>query len=213
MISAGGARLVLASGSPRRLALLRKAGFDPRPVPSGLAEDEAPGESPEELARRLAEAKARAVAGVERDETGSPVVVLGADTVVALGDQGLGKPEDPEEAAAMLRRLSGRPHRVVTGVALVGPRPAQVEVFSVATEVRFRALSEAEVVAYAATGEGMDKAGGYGIQGGAASFVAAIEGSYTNVVGLPLAETVEALEARRVPRRFSGGTSEPRGLG
>ncbi|HJK97966.1 MAG TPA: Maf family protein, partial [Polyangiaceae bacterium LLY-WYZ-14_1] len=96
---------------------------------------------------------------------------------------------------------------------LVGPRPAQVEVFSVATEVRFRALSEAEVVAYAATGEGMDKAGGYGIQGGAASFVAAIEGSYTNVVGLPLAETVEALEARRVPRRFSGGTGEPRGLG
>jgi septum formation protein len=180
---------VLASASPRRAELLARAGIDFDTRPAHVDETPWPGEEPEAHVRRLAEAKARAVAVDHRG-----ALVLGSDTIVVLDGRILGKPLDADEARAMLRALSGRAHDVLTGVALVIGDEARVDVCR--TRVWFRTLTAAEIDGYVATGEPMDKAGAYGIQGGAARFVERIEGSRSNVVGLPVEVVRAMLEGR-----------------
>jgi len=177
----------LASASPRRGELLRQIGV-PFTV-RAAAIDEAPllRETPEAYVVRLAAAKAEAIWASVADAR----PVLGADTAVVLDDEILGKPADATEAAAMLERLSGRTHRVLTAVAVRHGGGVDTRVSD--SEVRFRATTAAERVAYCATGEPFDKAGGYGIQGHAAVFVESIKGSYSGVVGLPLYETAALL--------------------
>lgn len=170
-------RLVLASASPRRVALLREAGVAFEQRPAHIDETRAPGERAEEYVVRLAEAKARA-AWIEGTRS------LGADTVVVLGERVLGKPASAAEARRMLEDLSGREHRVLTGTALFDGATCHSQWEQ--TVVRFRVLSEAEITSYLDTGEPFDKAGAYGIQGRAGRFVEAVHGSYSNVVGLPL---------------------------
>jgi len=189
-------RLILASASPRRAELLRLAGFDFDVDPADVDETARDGESPADYVRRLASAKSAAVHG-RRAEA---VVVLGADTAVVVDGLILGKPRDDGEAAAMLRRLGGRTHEVLTGVSL---RNGRTELNAVViTRVTFGALSDADIAAYVASGEGRDKAGAYAIQGLASRFVPSIEGSYSNVVGLPVATVAEL-----VSRLASGGES------
>ena len=182
-------RLVLASGSPRRAVLLARLGLDPEIRPAAV--DEAPlvDEPPLELVLRLADAKARAVQHPTVDE-----VVLAADTMVVLDGDALGKPRDDAEAAGMLRRLSGRTHEVLTALAVRRGRRRYVT--TVTTRVRFRVLTDTEVAWYLATGEPRDKAGAYALQGAGAALVDHLDGSDTNVIGLPLAATVQLL--RRV---------------
>jgi septum formation protein len=180
-------RLVLASSSPRRADLLQAAGLDFLVVRGDVDETPLPDESPEMHVRRLALAKAGRVApGV-----GPHAVVLGADTVVTIDGLILGKPADAAEAAAMLRRLSGRTHEVLTGVALLADEKAVVEVAH--TLVHVSDLSEDDLAWYIESGEPFDKAGAYGIQGLASRFVDRIEGSYSNVVGLPVSLVVSLL--------------------
>jgi septum formation protein len=156
--------------------------------PGDVDETPRPGERADDLVVRLAGAKATASAALG---DGTDEVVLAADTVVALGDEVLGKPRDRDEAGAMLRRLAGRTHEVVTGIAVVrGPVSA---ITRVSTQVTFRDLTEDEVAWYLATGEPDDKAGAYGLQGAGAVLVSRVDGSDTNVIGLPLAETVTLL--------------------
>jgi septum formation protein len=186
--------LILASASPRRRELLAQAGFEFQVHPTHIPEDPRPGEEPIAYVTRLAREKAQtAFARLAADSaSGDDLVVLGADTTVTLDSQILGKPEDAADAARMLRLLSGRSHRVVTGVALVTAR--STEVAAEVTAVRFLTLSEAEIEAYVATGEPMDKAGAYAIQGRAARWIPRIEGCYFNVVGLPLALVSSLIE-------------------
>ncbi len=182
--------LVLASSSPRRKELLTALGVPFRVVPAEVDERPMTGESPVQIAERLAREKAAAVAA--RLEPSA--VVLGADTVVAMSDgEVLGKPTDAEDAARMLRRLSGEEHFVHTGFAVVSREHELDVVHSVTTRVRFTRLTPEDIAAYVRTGEPMDKAGAYGIQGIGGMFVRSITGSYSNVVGLPLAEVREAL--------------------
>jgi septum formation protein len=187
-------RLVLASGSPRRLALLAQIGIVPDHVlPSDIDESPRRDESPRALAERLAVEKAEASAAVAAKDADFPVALtLAADTVVAVGRRILPKCATQGEAEACLSLLSGRGHRVYTGVALAtaagGLRRRLVE-----TRVRFKRLSHEEIDAYLRSGEWRGKAGGYAIQGLAGAFVVRIVGSYTNVVGLPLAETAALL--------------------
>jgi len=183
------APLVLASASPRRLDLLRQIGVEPNAVvPADV--DEAPRvrELPRALAQRLAAAKAQAVAASYPD-----ALVLGADTVVACGRRALPKTETEAEAAACLDLLSGRGHRVLGGVALVLPGGRMLERV-VETAVAFKRLDRRERQAYLASGEWRGKAGGYAIQGLAAALIRRINGSYSNVVGLPLFETTALLQ-------------------
>ncbi len=180
-------RLILASASPRRLDLLKQIGIVPDAiVPADVDETPLPRELPARLAKRLAAAKAEAVAAREGD-----AVVLAADTVVACGRRILPKAESRDEAERCLRLLSGRRHRVYGGVALAIPDGRRA-VRLVTTIVSFKRLTPAEIGAYLDSGEWQGKAGGYAIQGRAAAFVKAINGSYTNVVGLDLF-TVAAL--------------------
>jgi len=183
--------LVLASASPRRRELLTQAGFSFTVDPAHIPEDPLPGEEPIAYVTRLAREKAQAVydqlAGAD-----SALAVLGADTTVTLDDQILGKPADGEDAARMLRMLSGRTHRVITGVALVTARA--VEAAAEVTTVWFREISGAEIAAYVTTSEPMDKAGAYAIQGRAARWIPRVEGCYFNVVGLPIALVTRLLE-------------------
>ncbi|AEI66078.1 Maf-like protein [Corallococcus macrosporus] len=183
--------LVLASASPRRRELLSQ--LDLRFTVSAADIDETPhaGEPARDYVGRLAREKARVVAARHPGAW-----VLAADTTVALGAELMGKPRDAEEAQAMLTRLSGRTHDVYTGVALAGRHE---EALVVHTRVTFRALSAAELAWYANTGEPLDKAGAYAIQGRGGVLVAGVEGSPSNVVGLPLAETVALLERAGVP--------------
>jgi nucleoside triphosphate pyrophosphatase len=185
--------LVLASASPRRLELLRLAGIEPLVDPADIDETHDPTVAPDEHAALLARSKARAVAERRPNDA-----ILGADTVVAVGRRLLGKPRDPGDARAMLELLSGRGHHVVTAVHLLPPDGADWPAVSLTvwTAVIFRVLSAADIDRYVASRDWEGKAGGYAIQGGAAPFVRSITGSYTNVVGLPLAEVVE--ELRRV---------------
>ncbi len=180
--------LVLGSASPRRAELLTQLGYEFRVQPADIDERRLPHEPPRQYVRRLAAAKARKVA---REAPTS--VVLGADTIVAYGDRLLGKPRDRAEGMAMLALLSGRSHWVLSGVALCGPRRAAA--VCVATRVTFRSVSVQEAAAYWEAEQPQDKAGGYGIQGAAGIFVKQIEGSYSNVVGLPLVETRLLLHA------------------
>ncbi len=178
--------LVLASASPRRRELLAQAGFSFIVHPAHIPEDPLPGENPIAYVTRLAREKAEAVyRELLSKESGPPQVVLGADTTVTLDNQILAKPADPADAARMLRLLSGRTHHVITGVAVVTPDRA--EVAAEVTGVRFLTLSDDEIESYVATGEPMDKAGAYAIQGRAARWIPRVQGCYFNVVGLPLA--------------------------
>jgi septum formation protein len=186
--------LVLASGSPRRRELLAGLGIRFTVVVPDVDETPTAGEDPAAYVERLARAKAEAVVEqlAGRADPGR-VVVLAADTTVALGGMILGKPTGAADAGVMLRALSGRTHQVHTGVAVVGPGHADSSVTT--TDVTFRALTSAEIAAYVATGDPFDKAGGYGIQGEAGRFVAALSGSASNVVGLPVAQTIALLSA------------------
>ncbi len=174
--------LLLASASPRRADLLRTAGFDIEVWAANVDERQLPGESPAAHVARLAEAKAAAVSAASNH------VVVAADTVVVIDGEVLGKPKDDEDAARMLRLLSGRRHDVLTGVSVGGL--TRVE----ATAVEFLPLSDREIAWYVKTGEPRDKAGAYAVQGLASRFVARIEGSYTNVVGLPIATVCAMLK-------------------
>ncbi len=187
-------RLVLASASPRRLALLAQIGVRPDAIqPSEIDETPRRGETPRALAERLAMEKAFAAAAMApRRADLATSLTLGADTVVGVGRRILPKCETADQAEACLRLLSGRGHRVYTGLALIGPGgPARRRVIE--TRLRLKRLSESEVEAYLASGEWRGKAGGYAIQGLAGAFVEQLVGSYSNVVGLPLAETAALL--------------------
>ena len=182
--------LVLASASPRRSELLSQAGFSFQVQPADIPEDPYPYEDPIVYVTRLARAKAQAVYDQLAD---SSAVVLGADTTVIVDDQILGKPVDAADAARMLRLLSGRGHMVATGIALVTAHSAQAT--AEVTTVYFNGLTDQEIDEYVATGEPMDKAGAYGIQGRAARWIPRIEGCYLNVVGLPIARVAALLQS------------------
>ncbi len=186
-------RLCLASGSPRRRELLARLGLHFQVLVSGI-DEELEGLTPVELVRRLAVDKVRAVS---KGLDGS--WVLGADTTVDLAGEELAKPIDAAQARAMLQRLRGRWHEVFTGVALLEPRHNRVESATVATRVRMRDYSDSEIDSYVASGEPMDKAGAYAIQGAGGGLVERVEGCYFNVIGLPLCETVRLLKAARFP--------------
>ena len=191
--------LVLASASPRRRELLTQAGFSFQVHPAHIPEDPHPNEDHIAYVTRLAREKAEAVfaeitkAAASDKRASAPLQVLGADTTVTLDNHILGKPENPADAARMLRLLSGRTHRVITGVALVTAN--HVEVAAEATAVQFLTLSDQDIAGYVATGEPMDKAGAYAIQGRAARWIPRIEGCYYNVVGLPIALVSTLLES------------------
>jgi len=191
--------IVLASASPRRRELLASVGIAFDVVPSGAPEEILPGETPEEHVVRLSKEKAWEVAG--RSEVAGRWFV-GSDTIVLRNDAILGKPKDDKDAADMLRSLSGRAHRVLSGYTVFDREQGTTVAGCVATTVRFKELTESEIAGYIATGEPIDKAGAYAIQGIGAFMVLAIEGSYTNVVGLPLCEIVEVLERLGAARLF-----------
>lgn len=180
--------IILASASPRRAELLESAGIRFEVVPGHIDETPLPGELPVDHVLRLAREKAAEVA---LRETGR--IFIGADTIVLCDGEIMGKPRDNDDAKRMLAKLSGRTHQVITGFALMDRRDGRTITRAVSTDVSFKPLQEAEIAVYVATGCPLDKAGAYAIQGGAAYMVARIDGSYTNVVGLPLCEVVEAL--------------------
>ena len=188
--------LVLASGSPRRLALLQQIGIEPDYLlPADIDETPVRGESPRALAQRLARGKAAAARiMIDRDESKAHALVLGSDTVVAVGRRILPKAESREQASACLQLLSGRMHKVYTGICVNMPS-GTVRSKLVETRVRLRRLSSHDIEYYLASGEWRGKAGGYAIQGLAGSFVARIIGSYSSVVGLPLLETANMLKS------------------
>lgn len=183
-------RVILASGSPRRRELLARIAWPYEVQPADVDESRLPGEAPEAYVRRLADEKALRVARQARD-----AAVLAADTAVVVDGDVLGKPVDDREAAAMLARLAGREHVVLTGLAWACDGEVRARE-TTASRVRFRPLSDREIAAYVATGEPHDKAGAYGIQAGASAFVTGVSGSVTGVIGLPVEETARA--ARRV---------------
>ncbi|MEO3386292.1 Maf-like protein [Mesorhizobium sp. CAU 1741] len=188
-------KLVLASGSPRRIELLQQAGVEPdRIYPADLDETPLRAEHPRSLAKRLSAAKAQKALEGLNNEGQTGLFVLAADTVVAVGRRVLPKADLVEEASNCLRLLSGRAHRVYTGVCLITPA-GKVRQRLVETRVRFKRLSRDELESYLASGEWRGKAGGYAVQGLAGTFVVKLVGSYTNVVGLPLYETVGLLTA------------------
>ena len=179
-------RLILASASPRRAELLRAAGYEFEIIVADVDERARDGETPDIYVRRLAAEKSAAVQAAD-------MIILGADTTVVVDGEILGKPRDDDEAAAMLRRLAGRRHDVLTGVSV---RYGAHEVGRVeSTAVWFSALTKEDIAWYLASGEGRDKAGAYAIQGLASRFIPRIEGSYANVVGLPVAAVAELLRS------------------
>jgi len=184
-------RLVLASASPRRRELLTQAGYVFTVEAADIDESQRTGESPADYVRRLAEEKATVV--FAKRANGGDLIVLGADTTVVLDGQILGKPADADEAKRMLRHLSGRTHQVLTGIAAASRTGVTSAVES--TSVTFSAIPEADLEAYCATPEPLDKAGAYGIQGYAARWIPRIDGCYFNVMGLPIARTVALLNS------------------
>jgi len=187
--------LILASASPRRLELLQQVGVQPTVRPADIDETQAAGEAPLDYVRRLAQQKAQRVLA----DAPPGCLVLGADTIVHVALPGggliLGKPTDDADARAMLVRLSGGSHEVVTGYHLCGRSPDVERTRTVATQVTFRTLTDAEIDGYVRAGEWRGKAGGYAIQGLAGALVSRVSGSYTNVVGLPVCEVLEDLRA------------------
>jgi len=181
-------RLILASKSPRRYELLNQVGLDFEVIPSGVVEDFFNTESPREHVLRLAEAKAMEVASKYPDRW-----VVAADTIVYINGSILGKPKSREEAAEMLRRLSGREHRVLTGFSVCYLEKRNNDKEAVQTMVRMKPLTPVEIEWYVHTGEPLDKAGGYAIQGIGSFMIESIQGSYTNVVGLPICELIQML--------------------
>jgi septum formation protein len=196
--------LILASASPRRLALLNQIGIEPEHlVPANIDETPEKGELPRKLAIRLADLKAvEAQKKARQAGFGDNALVLGADTVVAVGRRILPKAEMMDEAAQCLRLLSGRTHRVYTGVTVLTPS-GQKRQRLVETKIRFKRLSTREMEAYLASAEWRDKAGGYAIQGIAGAFVVKMQGSYSAVVGLPLNETAALLSGEGYPVHFN----------
>jgi septum formation protein len=201
---AGRLKLVLASGSPRRLALLNQIGVEPdRVMPASIDETPRRNELPRNLARRLAQEKLAAALAIARSEPDlDGALFLAADTVVSVGRRILPKAELIEEAAACLRQLSGRSHRVFTGIALANAK-GTVRRRLIETRVRFKRLSREDVESYLASGEWRGKAGGYAVQGFAGAFVVKISGSYSNVVGLPLYEVMNLLTVDGYPVHFN----------
>src|SRR5690348_10629519 len=199
----GRPKFVLASGSPRRLTLVNQMGIEPDALrPADIDETPKKGELPRACATRLARGKAEAaLAAVKLDDEISGSYILAADTVVAVGRRILPKAELLDEAAQCLRLLSGRNHRVYTAICLVTPKEAFRQRV-VETRVRFKRLTEEDIEAYLASGEWRGKAGGYAAQGIAGTFMVKIVGSYSNVVGLPLYETMALLGGEGYPIRF-----------
>jgi len=199
----GRPKLVLASGSPRRLSLINQAGVEPDSLePAEIDETPERGELPRTLSVRLAREKAlKAQERIRTRENLKGAFILAADTVVAVGRRIMPKPELLEEAASCLRLLSGRTHRVYSGVCLVTPNDS-VKTRLVETRVRFKRLSDQDIESYLASGEWRNKAGGYAIQGLAGTFVVKLVGSYSNVVGLPLYETIALLAGEGYPVHF-----------
>lgn len=206
-------QIILASQSPRRKELLERVGFTVKVIPANVDEIRREGESAENLVKRLAREKVLAVVNrlqttlYATDAAGQPLTpgpsarrnletrwVVGADTVVVLDDEPLGKPKDTAEASDMLTRLSGQRHRVITGFCIHDLRKDKEGVQAVSTEVLFKTLGPHEIEKYVAVGESMDKAGAYAIQGVGAYMVDSIIGSYTNVVGLPMCHVIEMME-------------------
>lgn len=186
-------KLILASASPRRQELLRAVGLHYEVHPANIAETHRPGEPALEYALRLAQEKAQKVAEQFPGE-----FVLGADTIVVVDDEILGKPVDADDAVRMLRMLSGRSHQVTTAVSVIAPgKPPDTQ--SLTSQIKFRTLTEEEIKSYVAGGEPMDKAGAYAIQGGAAPWVAHLEGDHSNVVGLPVPLVTEMLRSCGFP--------------
>ena len=186
-------KLILASGSPRRAELLEKMGLTFQVEPSNTDEVLEPGLTPQQEVVHLSLGKANAVAAGHPEKA----VVLSADTVVELDGKILGKPHSEEAAITMLRALSGRSHRVLTGVTVMSPKG--IETHCEETEVYFRSISDEEIRWYVKTGEPMDKAGAYGIQGYAAMFIEKINGDYYNVMGLPVCQTGLMLRRAGIP--------------
>ncbi len=194
-------RLILGSASPRRLELLAQVGIVPDDIrPADIDESPQAGEKPRAYVARLAVEKAQAINANDDD------IVLSADTVVSVGRRLLGKPLDQDQARTYLSLLSGRRHRVITGIAL--RFQDQLLTRQVETAVRFKVLSDVEIAGYLASNEWQGKAGGYAIQGRAAAFIPKIMGSYSNVVGLPLSETVNLLAGIGYPMWHSGINDE-----
>ncbi|MCD6582244.1 MAG: septum formation inhibitor Maf [Desulfuromusa sp.] len=189
-------QLILASASPRRRELLQQIGLKFQVIPSQAEEHILAGETPEEHVVRLSLDKATEVAN--RDNI-SGRWFIGSDTIVLCDNQILGKPQDEAHAAAMLKQLSGREHQVLSGYAVIDRQTGEQRTEAVSTKVWFRQLTETEITGYIATGEPADKAGAYAIQGLGICFVARIEGSYTNVVGLPLCKLTLAMKELGVP--------------
>jgi septum formation protein len=200
----GRPKFVLASGSPRRLTLVNQAGIEPDALrPADIDETPKKGELPRACANRLARAKAEGALDMVRlDEELKGSYIIAADTVVAVGRRILPKAELLDEAAQCLRLLSGRNHRVHTAVCLVTPKESFRQRL-VETRVRFKRLSDDDIEAYLASGEWRGKAGGYAAQGIAGTFIIKLVGSYSNVVGLPLYETMSLLGGEGYPIRFS----------
>lgn len=191
--------VILASASPRRKELLERAGFELSIEPANVDETRLPHEAPAHLVERLSRLKAQA-ALVAHGSLQPDELLLAADTIVWTGEDVLGKPHDAQDAIRMLRELSGRTHHVSTGVCLVRCLPdgtTSMESFVETTGVSFKTLTDDEIVSYVATGEPMDKAGAYAIQGGAGSFVRDIVGDYDNVVGLPVKRVKDLVDALR----------------
>lgn len=185
-------RIYLASRSPRRAELLQQIGIAFEVLPSDIDESVRHGESPAEYVLRLAGEKAAACLAALQANKVELLPILAADTTVSVDGLILGKPESDEEARAMLRRMSGQTHEVHTGIAVATAGSMQTALST--THVRMATLSEAEIAAYVASGEPHDKAGAYGIQGLAGTFIAHIEGSYSGVMGLPIFETAQLLK-------------------
>lgn len=186
-------RVILASGSPRRIELLREAGFDPDVAPQDVDETALAGELPGQLVERLARLKATSAMNNCEVKTGD--VIIAADTIVSLDEKLLGKPADEADARRMLGELSGNKHQVKTGVCLIfiGQEP-QLKSFVETSDVEFYDLTPADVAAYVSSGEPMDKAGSYGIQGKGRALVRRIDGDYFNIVGLPVARLLRELD-------------------
>ena len=185
-------RLVLASASPRRSALLNEMGLEFEIHPADIDETPFPDEAPRELVRRLARSKAEAVTDSRR--IGERRFILGSDTLVVLDNEPIGKPADPEDAIRMLERLTGRIHTVMTGIAVLDVQTSVILDQVVESQVHMRDASRDEISRYVALGESLDKAGAYALQGEGRRFVTQVEGSESNVIGLPLEETRALLE-------------------